>query len=362
MLNHLDRFIDASKDEKEFALKKWETATDYTLKLEKAAQDATQYTRDNYRFVVQQGGFDGLFESTGGRPELLQEAADALGMTVDELTGSAIVAAKNRQRETRKEELDIKLKESNLLTDQLQRAKLQSEISGGGGVSSTSTESKPFVQAFNNVVIGLPQASQKIAQKTFQAYMDNGNLGEAKNYLIRLATNNLPAADQTQALGRAQATQALKEIQELLDQAKEAGSSTNILKGNLVNISQKLGDTADVDLSFIGARIQQQLQVYRRSMTGVAFSPQESQEYAKIFPDITNVEKLNTAKINALTDAFDSNNKASLAFLLGESNYNSIFGKGTTPSLPSQRGQVAGDSVGGKIFVAPDGQEYELID
>src|SRR3990167_2797983 len=196
-----------------------------------------------------------------------------------------------------------------------------------------------YQNAFNNAVIGLPQASQKIATTTFSNYLKSGDLEGARNYLVRIATQGLPAADQTQALGRAQATATLNEVQDLLTQAKQLGASTNILTGSLVNAAQKLGTSTNPDLSYIGARIQQQLQVYRRSMTGVAFSPQESQEYAKIFPDITNVEKLNTAKISALLDAFDSNNRAGLSFLLGgDKNYEDIFGKKERPLLPSQIG------------------------
>lgn len=214
--------------------------------------------------------------------------------------------------------------------------KLAATNAGGGFDSTLIPNGQAYTNAFNSAVLNLPMASQKIAQQTFANYLNNGNLEGANQYLISMATSGLPAADRTQALGRAQATMSLKEIGDLLDEAKQRGASTDLVSGSLVNIAGKLGATTNEDLAYIGARIQQQVQVYRRSMTGVAFSPQESAEYAKIFPDITNVETLNSAKLKALTDSFDANNRSTLGFLLGgQSNYEQIFGETGTPSLPS---------------------------
>jgi hypothetical protein len=225
----------------------------------------------------------------------------------------------------------------------MQIKKLQQDIASSassGGITAPQGK-EAYSQAFNALVIGLPKASQDIATKTFNGYLSAGNYTEARNYITRLAVQNLPAADQTQALGRAQATAALKDIQSLLDEAKAKGANTNLLTGSLINIEQKLGATGNPDLSYISSRIQQQRQIYRRSMTGVAFSPQENQEYTKIFPDLTNLDKLNSAKVSALTDAFDSNNRATLAFSIGDGNYNEIFGPTPTPTLPSDQSTQA---------------------
>jgi len=240
--------------------------------------------------------------------------------------------------------LNVALKRGAITKQQAEIDALKGVGFRGGSIVTASgdvADTTPFITAFNNAVLGLPMASQKIATATFKNLMASGDLDGTRNYLIRMSTQGLPAADQTQALGRAQATASMKEINSLLEQAKSLGSPTNLLTGSLVNISGKLGASTNTDLAYIGARIQQQLQVYRRSMTGVAFSPQESAEYAKIFPDITNVESLNQAKIKALTDAFDSNNRASLSFLLGgDQVYEQIFGEAQTPLLPSQARQA----------------------
>lgn len=208
----------------------------------------------------------------------------------------------------------------------------------GGDPAPTLAENQAMVDAFNSAASGLPSAP-RIAQARgiFNGLMKNGNTTAAREYIVRTAVEGMPTADQSQIVGRMQAVDSLAEIQGLLAKAKEKGASTNILTGNIVNIAQKLGNTSNQDLSYISSRIQQVLQTYRRSMTGVAFSPSESKEYAKIMPDITNVNDLNVTKIAALKDGFNINNRAALSFAIGPTNYDAIFGKSEIPQLPSER-------------------------
>lgn len=190
-----------------------------------------------------------------------------------------------------------------------------------------SPENRLLTEAFNSAVTGLPGTQLPQAKATFNSLINSGDTQGAKEYLLRVAVSSAPTDQQNQIVGRMQAIDSLKEIDSLLSQAKSKGANTNIVTGNIVNIAQKLGTSTNQDLSYIGSRIQQVLQTYRRSMTGVAFSPSESKEYAKIFPDITNVDSLNTTKISALTDSLNSNNKTALSFYIGGTNYDKIFGK-----------------------------------
>ncbi len=208
---------------------------------------------------------------------------------------------------------------------------------GGGGFDSTglSGTNKILVDSFNNAVIGLPAKQMAIAQNTFNNYLKSGDEKGAKDYLIRVAMAGATADQQNQAIGRKNGLATMMDVKQLLDTAKAKGASTNLLTGNLENVAQKLGATSNPDFAYIGSQIQQSLQVYRRSMTGVAFSPNESAEYAKIFPDITNIGTLNATKISSLIDSFNRNNRAVLSFYIGDNNYDQLFGKAVTPELPS---------------------------
>lgn len=212
------------------------------------------------------------------------------------------------------------------------------KYSQGTGIVNTSPEAKVLTNAFNSAATGLTAGQLAQSKATFNSLVNNNDLKGAKEYLARVAVSSAPTADQTQIIGRLQAVDALTEVKSLLNQAKAKGASTNIVSGNLANIASKLGANQNPDLNYIGNRITSILQTYRRSMTGVAFSPSESKQYEKIFPDITDTGSLNTTKINALIDSLDSNNRSAMSFYIGPSNYDSIFGANSA-KLPSNETQ-----------------------
>lgn len=196
---------------------------------------------------------------------------------------------------------------------------------------------KDLSDAFNSAALGLTAQQQKSAEATFKQYLASGDTDGAKEYILRVATQGMPTDQQNQAVGRYQALNSLSDIQTLLDQAKAKGADTGILNGNIQNVSQKLGNAGNPDLAYIGNRIASVLQTYRRSMTGVAFSPAESAQYDAIFPSTTKTGELNTANIDALKDSLDSNNRSALSFYMGDSNYDKLYGSGATATLPSDR-------------------------
>lgn len=220
-------------------------------------------------------------------------------------------------------------------------AKVRAETGAVTGIDTSTLppEQKPLVDAFNNVAIGLTSSQMKSAQTTFNNALKSGDLTSARQIVVRAATQGLNASDQTQALGRTQAISALDDIQKLLDDAKSKGVDTNLISGNVTDVAEKLGTTNNPALSYISSRIASILQVYRRAMTGVAFSPAESKQYEQLFPSTTKTGELNTTKIQALRDSLDSNNRAVLGFAMGDNNYNALFGPSNTNQLPSQ-GQV----------------------
>lgn len=213
------------------------------------------------------------------------------------------------------------------------------KVLGSSGAQSISLtgEGKPLADAFNSAVAGMPGTQLPTATKTFTNLVNEGDVEGAKNYIIRVALANASTDQQNQAIGRKTAVSALTDLKSLLEQAKTSGADTGIVSGTSQQIAEKLGRSGNKDLAYIGNQIAQTLQTYRKSMTGVAFSPSESAEYKKIFPDITNVNDLNTTKIDSLIDTFDRNNRAVLSFYIGDTNYDKLFGKRQVPILPSSQ-------------------------
>lgn len=229
----------------------------------------------------------------------------------------------------------------------------------------TPTEANaPYINAFNNATAGMGAQAAAAANKVFANYVAQGDLAGAKSYIVRTALANAGVDQQNQAIGRSQALSALQDIQSLLDQAAAKGANTNILTGNATNVAEKLGTTNSPDLSYIGSRISAILQTYRRAMTGVAFSPAESAQYEKLFPGTTKTGELNTAKLQALTDSLNSNNKAALSFYIGDQNYDALFPNQNTATLPSNQGQSAATgqttTINGHQYKS-DGTQWVLV-
>lgn len=201
---------------------------------------------------------------------------------------------------------------------------------GGLTINGQKVDTDPYVNAFNSASLGLTADQRKTAAANFQKLVGAGDVQGAKDYIVRTAIVGAPVDQQNQAIGRRVAVDQLTHIQQLLNEAKKNKSSTGLVTGSLQNVTQKLGQSGDENLAKIGVEIANALQTYRRSMTGVAFNDAESKEYKKIFPDITNVDQLNAAKIEALTDVFRTNDKSVLSFYVGSTNYDKIFGPEAT--------------------------------
>ncbi len=189
-----------------------------------------------------------------------------------------------------------------------------------------SERNSAYLDAFRNASLGLTDKDQKSRMGQLNQLLSQGKTKEAQELLVRIATKSAPADQQNQAIGRVKAIDSLNSIQTLLNAYVKKSGDTGIKKGTLEQIANKIGSTTDPELAYIGSQINQFLQNYRRDMTGMAFGEQENGEYNKIIPDITNIGTLNGAQINSLIDTMNRNQRSFLAYQIGESNYDKVFG------------------------------------
>ena len=185
-----------------------------------------------------------------------------------------------------------------------------------------------YRDALQQAMFKVPEKQQKQTMGQLNNLLEQGDMKRVQELIVNSAIKNLPTDQQNQVMARLQAVSALNDIRTMLNIYVKKSGDTGILSGNLEKAAQKIGRTTDPELAKIGSQIAQTLQVYRKGMTGVAFSPAEAADYAKIFPDITNIDKLNATKIDSLLESFNRQQKVTLGVQLGESNYNQIFGAG----------------------------------
>lgn len=162
--------------------------------------------------------------------------------------------------------------------------------------------------------------------REFNAALASGNLEQARQLILNTATAQMTADERNRAFGRATALSAINDIKKYIDEYTANGGNTNLLVGTTQDIANKLGTTIGYDQAYIQARILGALQSYRKSMTGVAFGPQESAEYAKLFPGLGKTGAFNAALLDAFRDGIDNQTRSILEYQLGSDNYENLFG------------------------------------
>ena len=206
-----------------------------------------------------------------------------------------------------------------------------STVSGSTGGINNQT----FYNALNQANIGSSNSARADNQDNLSQLLSAGDYKQAKEYIVRVATSNAGIELQTKAVGRLEALEALKDIKGALQEYVALTGDTNIIRGTAEQAANKMGLTTDPKLQFIHNQIRQAFINYRRSMTGVAFSPEESAQYEAIFPKVVNVEGMNVPIIDSLLLTMNRNQKIFLSYLVGPSNYEQLF----ETDIPQSGGQ-----------------------
>jgi len=152
-----------------------------------------------------------------------------------------------------------------------------------------------------------------------------GEIGKTRDYLKKIAVESLGTAEAQQTRGKERTVEFLGEIQDDLNTLENAGINTNIFTGTLENVNKKVGKVNNLEMRKIATKIAVAIQSYRRSMSGVAFSVPESEEYEAMFPNINKTTNFNKANIEALTEVFEGDLDFTYSFLMGDDAYNDIF-------------------------------------
>jgi hypothetical protein len=160
---------------------------------------------------------------------------------------------------------------------------------------------------------------------------------KVRDFLKKMAIEN-SAGGTEQAkmiMGQERTVEFLDEIADDLKKLEDSGQSTGIFTGTLEQMASKVGEVKDPEIRAIATKIMKARQQYRRSMTGVAFSPGENAEYDAIFPSVSKTGEFNTATIGALKEAFRGDVDFFYSFAMGQDAYNEIFKNTSEVGEPS---------------------------
>jgi len=187
---------------------------------------------------------------------------------------------------------------------------------------------------------------------------ETGNQSKVRDFLKKMAIDQA-AGGVEQAkmiMGQERTVEFLDEISQDLQDFEDGGGNTNIFTGTLEAAAAKAGTVVEPELRKLAVKITKARQQYRRSMTGVAFSKGENEEYDEIFPDINKTANFNTAAIDGLREAFRGDVDFFYGFSMGTENYQELF-KGVTPT-GGQTVNISGQNLSvGTIIENDSGQQ-----
>lgn len=136
----------------------------------------------------------------------------------------------------------------------------------------------------------------------------------------------------------------------------DAGGNTNIFKGSADKIQGKIGALmTDPKYASLAVQLNAAFQNYRLQMTGAAFSPEESAEYATILPAPGNTMDLNLAKLSGARAYLNSSVNSSIKNTIGEGGVH-IRDYAMGAAIPN----APAGSTGSKTLSAPTFQGFQL--
>lgn len=292
-------------------------------------------------------------------PEQIQAIADELGISAGYLSSAVKKQYQElskmtddqvkRELEIMKIQKDLKEEKMSIERSDYERALRNGEFEGGffdwlsekskASASGTAmrktggagdiTLSEPVEKAIFNAVtrLRLPSQAKADAVADVKRFLANGDVEGAKEALGVYIRNSADVQTGRVVDKKDLSVSALERLQEKLDEFEKADGDTGLFAGLSEDALQRLGTTRGTGkLAELKNDIALAIIDYRQAVSGAAFTPEEGNEYKKIFPSIGNVPELNKVKINSLIEKFRSDIETFNMQRIGRDTYETIFG------------------------------------
>ena len=231
----------------------------------------------------------------------------------------------------KKDEVMRDPKSTDPLLQIIRELTVQSKLNEMNGyITFTPKDQREFDYAdgFRMAVSDAPLGQAKQRGQTFSNFMERGEYKSAREYIFKTALETAGVDDYRQIGGAANTLQAFNQFDTLKTEMQEAGIPTNIISGTAENVMRKLGQSTNPNYVYFKGRVSNTLQQYRRAMTGVAFSPAESLEYKKQFPNYKNDISVNRKVNEAMKDSLQLQVDGFYTRKLGSGAYNKLASEG----------------------------------
>lgn len=244
----------------------------------RAIEDEKEETKSIYDTAITAG-------QNGGSPELVQKILassnrnEALALATNYLTNP----------------LDRQLKNIQLSNAILQNDKLKLEIEDYRDVRDVMDGQ--FGQVIKTASGLLAPERGKIAQQNMAESIKNGNYANAYASIANAVEEGLTGDNATKFGAARTDLEVLNNLRSSIQEYADAGGDMGLLVGKEEEIKRKLGIDSGA-ASELAVQLWREFQTYRVNMTGAAFSPAESADYAAVNPTLGKSLDLNLSVID----------------------------------------------------------------
>lgn len=169
--------------------------------------------------------------------------------------------------------------------------------------STDGIESPSYITEVINVITG----SSKLTKDQKNSFIQAVQSGQDPLIVIKNQAKNLLGAAIGGDLTKLEAAkEQMVSLQSLIKEYYQQGGETGLFTGNMEKVQNKFGQVNDPKLVEVATNIQAALQAYRNAISGTAYSVQEGQDIASVFPGINKTEGLNAAIIKGRLGSFET--------------------------------------------------------
>ena len=169
------------------------------------------------------------------------------------------------------------------------------------GHKATGVYNGEFARAIEQAVSGEPATLQESKKQEIQNAIASKDYKSAYQSIGNSVSKALTGENKTKFDAARTDIGIMTKMANLVAQYEDAGGDMGYLKGNVEQISRKLGklkNKKDSRFTELAVALDRTFQEYRSNMTGAAFTDKESREYASVNPRSSKSIELNKAVMN----------------------------------------------------------------
>lgn len=260
---------------------------------------------------------------------LLNDAERRAGLKTTDATKTGLRYSGDLLKAKTKAERD---KEERAYGNQTYQTKLKASLDKANSVGAivekalqTNPQGAAYINGIQNALgADTSEQGRNFALSTISGKIAAGDTKGAKEYLLGVAFSKDPKA-RDNAVAANTVIDTMTEIKSALNDYVAKTGDTNLLRGNIQQIQNKLGLVGDPEAVKINSMITDGLQAVRSQITGAGWGKQEDAEYKTTNANLMNNNRLNMAIIDSAIATAQRKNDAALGTIIGRDTYNSIF-------------------------------------